>query len=92
MFIPDLGSWMLILSIQDPGSMILKSLDPGSGAATLIWISPSGTMCVIGDAVGNVAVWRMAEFCLSDWSQLHSSLYEHERWARHLENGRVLPV
>jgi hypothetical protein len=82
MFIPDLGFWVQILSIQDPRSRNQKSLDPGSGdsgAATLIWILPSGTMCVIGDAVGNVAVWRMAEFCLSDWSQLHSSLYEHER-------------
>jgi hypothetical protein len=28
---------------------------------------------------GGYGIWRIAEFCLSDWSQLHSSLYEHER-------------
>ncbi len=56
----------------------------------LIRVSP-GTMFVVGDAVGHVAVWKMAEFCLSDWSQLHTAVYQHERYLW-LQYGVFIPA
>ena len=44
---------------------------------------------MVGDAVGHVAVWKMAEFCLSDWSQLHAAVYEHERYRYHATHSLI---
>jgi len=50
----------------------------GGPASSLCW-DGSGTKVCVGDRAGNIAILRMSESCVSEWTEVYSASLAHER-------------
>jgi len=49
-----------------------------SPATCLVW-DGTGTKFAVGDTSGNVSVWKMINYCVSEWEEVYKGSLPHER-------------
>ena len=62
-----------------------------SPVSCLAW-NGSGSKFAVGDFSGNISVWKILDFCISEWEEVYSSKLPHERIvnAAFLSSSRVV--